>query len=89
MRAYRRENVVQPPQPADTHIGGYAGELAERFFEERMLSDAAVREVLAEAESAFFQPVDDATSVGYCAASSGASWRSARRACAGTTGTRS
>ena len=30
-----------------------------------MLSDAAVREVLAEAESAFFQPVDDATSVGY------------------------
>lgn len=65
MRAYRRENVVQPPEPADTHIGGYAGELAERFFEERMLSDAAVREVLAEAESAFFQPVDDATSVGY------------------------
>ena len=63
-RTYVRPNLVHAPRLEDTRLGGYAGELAERFFEERMLSREAC-EIFAEAESAFSHPVDDETLVGY------------------------
>ena len=65
MMPYCVENRLQPPRLADVRLEGYAGELAERFFEGRIFSEEAQATAFAEAEEAFRHPSDDETAVGY------------------------
>lgn len=59
------QNVVRPARLQDTRLGGYAGRLSARFFEERILSDEAFKVVFKEAENAFRDKLDDQTAIGY------------------------
>ena len=65
MKAYKVNNLINSPSLKDVKIGGYTEELMNAFFKERIFSDHAKNVVYKEAESAFSNPVDDETAVGY------------------------
>ena len=58
-------NKINAPLLQDTRLGGYAGFLSARFFEERIFSEEAYNGVFREAEDAFREKLDDQTIIGY------------------------
>ena len=58
-------NKINAPLLQDTRLGGYAGILSARFFEERIFSEEAYNGIFKEAEDAFREKLDDQTIIGY------------------------
>lgn len=64
MKAYIKENIINPIPLCNISLKGYVAELMNIFFEKRIFSDHAKNVVFKEAEDAFRNCVDDEGVVG-------------------------
>ena len=64
MLAYKVKNKIEPAALADVKVLGYHGDLIDTFFDGRIMSEHARREVYQECEDAFKLQRDDESGVG-------------------------
>lgn len=65
MLSYKVKNLFTPPTLGELRFEGSISEQYEKFFDERVRSDFARTDILAEAEEQFSKRNDDETVVGY------------------------
>lgn len=64
MLAYKVKNKIEPAALSDVKVLGYHGDLIDTFFDGRIMSEHARREVYQECEDAFKYQRDDESGVG-------------------------